>query len=88
MGVKDLPAVIDYILAKTNQKSLFYVGHSMGTTMFFTMASSRPEYSSKVKGMFALAPVAYVSHIKSPIRFLAPWAKDIRVRQSQNLIVG
>ncbi|KAL0273130.1 UNVERIFIED_CONTAM: hypothetical protein PYX00_005877 [Menopon gallinae] len=79
MGVRDLPAVIDYILNKTNQRSLFYVGHSMGTTMFFAMASTKPEYGSKVKGMFAMAPVTYVGHIKSPIRFLAPWAKDIRL---------
>ena len=37
MGVYDVPAVIDYILTTTGQPDLFYVGHSMGTTMFFVI---------------------------------------------------
>jgi len=32
MGLYDLPAEIDFILEKTQQKQLSYVGHSEGTT--------------------------------------------------------
>ncbi|XP_042877823.1 LOW QUALITY PROTEIN: lipase lipl-4-like [Penaeus japonicus] len=35
----DLPAIIDYVLRTTGKKDLFYVGFSMGTTVFFAMLS-------------------------------------------------
>lgn len=57
--MKDLTAYIDYILKITGQKSLYYIGHSMGTTAFYVMTSVRPEYNSKVKAMAAMAPVVY-----------------------------
>lgn len=67
MGVYDLPASIDYILSITRQRNLFYIGHSMGTTMFYVMASARPQYNSKIRLMISLSPVAYMGHIKSSI---------------------
>ncbi|KAJ4429103.1 hypothetical protein ANN_26104, partial [Periplaneta americana] len=60
MGVYDMPATIDHILATTGQKRLYYVGHSMGTTMFFVMTSMRPEYNDKLRLGIALAPVAFL----------------------------
>nr|CAD7395146.1 unnamed protein product [Timema poppensis] len=65
MGVWDLPASIDHILATTGQKRLFYIGHSMGCTTFFVMASTRPEYNSQIQGMVALAPGLFVKKAKS-----------------------
>jgi lysosomal acid lipase/cholesteryl ester hydrolase len=47
--------------------------------MMFVMLSEKPEYNEKIKLFVALAPVAFMSHIKSPIRFLAPFSKDIEV---------
>ena len=32
MGLYDIPAFTDFILEKTGQKKIAYVGHSMGTT--------------------------------------------------------
>lgn len=55
-GYYDLPALIDYILKVTNQDRLYYIGHSMGTTSFFVMASTRPEYNDKVRLFAAMAP--------------------------------
>jgi lysosomal acid lipase/cholesteryl ester hydrolase len=67
MGTKDLPAVIDYILQTTGAPQVFYAGHSMGTTMFYVLCSERPEYNSKIRAMFSLAPIAFMSHMKSPL---------------------
>jgi pimeloyl-ACP methyl ester carboxylesterase len=67
MGTKDLPAVIDYILRTTGSEQIFYAGHSMGTTMFYVLCSERPEYNSKIRGMFSLAPIAFMSNLKSPM---------------------
>ncbi|XP_046666738.1 lipase 3-like [Homalodisca vitripennis] len=76
MGRYDLPAVIDYILQVTGHQQILYIGHSMGTTMFFVLCSSRPEYNTKVRYMAALAPVAYMGHTTSPLRYLAPYAQS------------
>lgn len=72
--------MIDYILGHTNRQQLIYAGHSQGTTAFWVMASERPEYQNKVKAMFALAPVAYLTHTRSPFyHFLAKFANVIDV---------
>lgn len=62
------------------ENDLIYVGHSMGTTMNFVLLSEKPEYNDKIRLFVALAPVAYMSHIKSPIRFLAPFSKEYEVK--------
>lgn len=67
IGVYDLPAAIDYILEITKNENLHYIGHSQGTTAFFVMASEMPEYNKKIILMSALAPVAYLQNIKSPL---------------------
>ncbi|XP_065074233.1 lipase 3-like [Ochlerotatus camptorhynchus] len=78
IGLLDLPAMIDYVLEKTGQQSLHYAGHSQGTTSFFVMASLRPEYNGKIRSMHALAPVAFMGHLRSPfIRAFAPFANQI-----------
>ncbi|XP_066998920.2 lipase 3 [Anabrus simplex] len=76
MGVYDLPAVIDYILERTGEEKLFYIGHSMGTTMFYVMASEKPEYNNKIRAMFSLAPVAYMSHAGTPFLKALAFAGD------------
>lgn len=72
MGLYDLPASIDFILNKTGQSKLHFIAHSQGTTSFFVMLSEKPEYNDKIISMHALAPVAFLTHVKSPpIKFLA-----------------
>ncbi|XP_033217874.1 lipase 3-like [Belonocnema kinseyi] len=78
VGLYDLPAMISYVTKKKNQ-SLIYIGHSMGTTAFYVMATQRPDMNSNVRVMFSLAPVAFMRHIKSPIRILAPLANEIEL---------
>ncbi|CAG5055775.1 unnamed protein product [Parnassius apollo] len=73
IGCYDLPAMIDYVLQATKTNKLKYVGHSQGTTSFFVMASEKPEYNSKISLMVALSPVAFMTHVKSPlVKLLAP----------------
>lgn len=72
--------MIDYILAKTKSKSLTYAGHSQGTTAFWVLASTKPQYNKKIDAMFALAPIAYVANVKSPLfRALLPFDSLITV---------
>nr|CAD7430215.1 unnamed protein product [Timema monikensis] len=71
MGIYDLPATIDYILEQTMQKKLYYIGHSMGNTMFYVLCSMRPEYNAKIRAQFSLAPVAFVEHIQSKYQMVA-----------------
>lgn len=66
LGQFDLPEMIDYVLIKTNQTQLHFVGHSQGTTAFFVMSSLRKEMNAKIKSIHALAPVAFSSNLRSP----------------------
>ncbi|XP_013198172.1 lipase 3-like [Amyelois transitella] len=73
IALHDLPAMIDYALKTSNQKKLFYVGYDLGTTAYFALASTRPEYNDKVTKMYALSPMAYMSHVRSPlVKMIAP----------------
>lgn len=72
----DTPAMIDYILAYTRRPNLSYIGHSMGTTMFYVMTSMRPEYNSKVNLHISLAPVAYLSRMKSYQLVFKPFGEN------------
>jgi lysosomal acid lipase/cholesteryl ester hydrolase len=66
MAQYDLPGQIDYILKTTGEKKIFYIGHSEGTIQAFA-GFLDPELASKVKIFIALAPVAHVGHVTSPI---------------------
>ncbi|KAI8427546.1 hypothetical protein MSG28_002059 [Choristoneura fumiferana] len=63
-------AMIDYVIKNTKVSKLQYVGFSQGTTAFWVMASTRPEYNDKISAMQALAPIAYVGNIKRANEFL------------------
>ncbi|XP_017487253.1 PREDICTED: lipase 3-like, partial [Rhagoletis zephyria] len=67
MGKYDLPANIDYILSKTGYDQLHYVGHSQGTAVFWVLCSEQPSYTQKILSMHALAPIAFISDMKSPL---------------------
>ena len=46
---------------------------------FMVLANLRPEYQNKIHLANFLAPVAYVEHMKSPIRYLAPFIGSVEV---------
>ncbi|KAM6186766.1 lysosomal acid lipase/cholesteryl ester hydrolase [Rhynchocyon petersi] len=67
MAYYDLPSSINYILNKTGQKQLYYVGHSQGTTIAFAAFSMFPELAKRIKLFFALAPVTTCTFSTSPL---------------------
>lgn len=72
MGLYDLPAQINYVLARTGARKLSYIGHSEGTIQAFAAFSSSNNNSGwatykiadKVDLFVALAPIAYVKHVE------------------------
>ncbi|CAB3373679.1 Hypothetical predicted protein [Cloeon dipterum] len=79
MGYYDVPAMTSFILKKSGQAQLSYVGHSMGTTMFWVFCSSRPELQHRIRQMHALAPVAFLTRMKSPLRTMAPFERELQI---------
>lgn len=49
-------SIIIDIIDQTKQQRNFMVSHSQGTTVFFVMASERPEYQEKMISSFAFSP--------------------------------
>lgn len=82
IGTVDLPAMIDYTLSvSTRFKKMHYIAHSQGTTAFFVMCSELPQYNSKILLVNALAPIAYMTHVKSPLaKFIAKGLDNSEVR--------
>lgn len=79
LGSLDLPAVIDYILQKTNRQKIVYIGHSQGCASFFAMVSDLPEMNKKVTAMFALAPVSGLGNARTRFPVMYNMAKLVGV---------
>uniref|UniRef100_A0A8C2QK60 Lipase n=1 Tax=Cricetulus griseus TaxID=10029 RepID=A0A8C2QK60_CRIGR len=77
MAKYDLPASIYYIVNKTGQEQVYYVGHSQGTTIGFIAFSQIPELAKKIKMFFALAPVVFLNFALSPVIKISKWPEVI-----------
>lgn len=74
----DIPAVIDYIRRlKGADTRITYIGHSMGTTILFAMLTLRPEYNDVLNAGFALAPVAFMTDVQSPLKTFAALTSSV-----------
>lgn len=49
----------------------------MGTTESFVLASMLPQTAKNLKLIIALAPAIYETHIRTPLRYLAPFVNDL-----------
>ncbi|NXW81836.1 LICH hydrolase, partial [Alopecoenas beccarii] len=67
IGKYDIPAELYFIMNKTGQKHVYYVGHSEASAAGFIAFSTFPELAQRVKVFFALAPVTKVTHATSPL---------------------
>ncbi|XP_030720859.2 lipase member K isoform X1 [Globicephala melas] len=77
MAKYDLPATINFIIEKTGQERLYYVGHSQGTTTAFIAFSTNPELAKRIKIFFALAPVTTVKYTQTPIKKLTTLSRKV-----------
>ncbi|XP_058044314.1 lysosomal acid lipase/cholesteryl ester hydrolase-like isoform X3 [Ahaetulla prasina] len=77
MGYHDIPAIINFILNKTKQQQLYYVGHSEGTTAGFISFSSWPELAERIKVFFGMGPIATLTYATSPL--VTIWAPPLLI---------
>uniref|UniRef100_A0A8D2PF99 AB hydrolase-1 domain-containing protein n=1 Tax=Zosterops lateralis melanops TaxID=1220523 RepID=A0A8D2PF99_ZOSLA len=67
IGKYDIPAELNFIMNKTGQKNVYYIGHSEGSAIGFIAFSTYPDLSQKIKAFIALAPVVTTTHATSPL---------------------
>ncbi|CAL4119912.1 unnamed protein product [Meganyctiphanes norvegica] len=77
MGQKDATSDIDYILATTGQEQLYYVGYSMGCSIYLAMLSDNPEYADKIITGALMAPASYMTGMKGALTLLTPYAEEL-----------
>ncbi|EGI69880.1 Lipase 1, partial [Acromyrmex echinatior] len=71
MGIYDVPAMILYITKMTSQPLHAYIGHSIGSTVSYVMATERPEITRMVRIIISLAPAAILKRVTSPLRLIS-----------------
>lgn len=84
IAMYDYPVIFDYILNQTKQENLYFLGHSIGSTMGFIFSSLRPDYNEKIKLHLALAPLVYVNHsitLGHKIIFLPGFSLSVSIDQ-------
>jgi len=79
IGAIDVPAQLRYILRLNNQDKLSYIGHSQGTMSFWIAMETNPDLNEKIDLMFGLGPVAHITHMQTPIKYIAPYAREIKL---------
>ncbi|XP_017780742.1 PREDICTED: lipase 3-like [Nicrophorus vespilloides] len=79
MGVYDLPASLEHVANITGQLGeIVYIGHSMGTTASYIYATEKAAHANKhIKGIISVAPIAFLSELKSPLFLMVPIIKPI-----------
>ncbi|XP_034341737.1 tear acid lipase-like protein [Arvicanthis niloticus] len=65
----DLPATINFILEKTGQEQIYYIGHSQGTLIALGAFSTNQELAEKIKLSILIAPVETVKYVQGSGRF-------------------
>ncbi|KAM6416078.1 LOW QUALITY PROTEIN: lipase member M-like [Rhynochetos jubatus] len=79
MAKFDIPAAMNFIMEKTGQEKLYYIGYSQGTTIAFIALSTMPQLAQKIKLCFALAPVTTIKYSRNPAtKLLYPPEKLLR----------
>ncbi|XP_026271989.1 lipase 3-like [Frankliniella occidentalis] len=78
MGMYDVPAMVDHVLARTGAASLHLIGHSMATSSILVFLGERPEYNAKVRLSSLMSPSIRLR--RGIIRTTFTLASDGRVR--------
>ncbi|KAI5631318.1 alpha/beta-hydrolase lipase region domain-containing protein [Phthorimaea operculella] len=78
IGLYDLTAFVDHILATTGEAQVDYIGHSQGGTSFVVLNSLKPEYNAKFRSFQGLAPAVYFENNEHELyNMLAAYEKII-----------
>ncbi|KAL6417526.1 hypothetical protein ACFW04_007353 [Cataglyphis niger] len=80
IGIYDLPAMIIFITNMRSQSLHTYIGHSMGASSFYIMASELPEIARMVQRMISLAPAPFMTHKNNYIRYIIPIQRVFQVK--------
>lgn len=71
----DLPAMIDYVCARSKHDKLAYIGHSQGNALAFMALSKwyHPELGDKISYFAALAPAVFIGPLAKqfPLKYLS-----------------
>ncbi|XP_072145093.1 gastric triacylglycerol lipase-like [Dermacentor andersoni] len=78
MIMYDTPSMIDGVLGRTNNTRLMYIGFSQGTQVLFGLLAEQPEYNKKISLFLAMAPIAYLGHLKAISHAFVPFAEVFR----------
>lgn len=79
MAKYDLPAFLNYVTNHTHEEKVYYIGFSQGTMMGFAGFSTYPAVRDKVKLFSAMAPVAHLGNIESPLKYGVPIVEDVQI---------
>ena len=69
----------------TNYDQIAYVGYSQGTLTMFELLAFKPEVAKAIRPYIALAPVAYLGELASPLRYLAASQRLMRTLLYKNI---
>lgn len=80
VGLYDLPALIDFALARSGNTKLHFVGWSGSTASFLVMGSEKSAYMNKISSAHLLSPASFFTHaVSPPYRALSIWPGGFRV---------
>lgn len=88
IGIYDLPAMIDFILAKTQRDQLICAGHSQGGSVLAVLLSERPEYNDKISLTHLIAPAIIMKHYNVLLKPALNNVDQLKVNFNFHLLKG
>ena len=91
LAEKDLPALIDFVLANSGAQTVKYVGHSQGTYLLMHLLSYLPQYNQKVDMGVLLTPFSgmFSPQAKYLQLFMHPWMhKYLEYKQAYGVMTN
>ena len=70
----------------TSQPLHAYIGHSIGSTVSYVMATERPEITRMVRIIISLAPAAILKRVTSPLRLISIFLENTQVKSYGNTL--
>ncbi|GMR54832.1 hypothetical protein PMAYCL1PPCAC_25027, partial [Pristionchus mayeri] len=70
LSMYDCPAAIDKAMEITGEKGVYWIGHSMGTSIGYMTIANNPLYNTKIKALFQLAPSGSAGYAIGSLQFV------------------